>query len=108
MRLPAALRFVLERQRWTPEPIPDSAPTKTARLLQAQGQPMRRQFCLLIRAEISSALSSFQFVVRGRQNCAANDRCDRKIELNEISVKRQRATLEEKRFPSFRKRRVQT
>src|SRR5579872_709382 len=89
MLLPAALRFVLEPLRWTREPIPDSAPTKIARLLQAQEQPMRRQFCLLFLAEISSALSSFLLVVRVRQNCAANDRRERKVERNRIPVKRE-------------------
>src|ERR1700728_2341540 len=75
MRLPAALRFVLERQRWTPEQIQDSAPTEIRRPGRVQEQSMPVRFFLLLRAEISSALSSFLLVV----TCARNQHRERSM-----------------------------
>src|SRR5579864_344457 len=92
MRLPAGLRFVPEPRHWMLERTPDSAPIEIARLRQAQEQPMRRQFCLLFRAEISSALSSFLLVIRVRQKRRDERSTRGKVERNRTPVKRERVS----------------
>src|SRR5579864_5189187 len=105
MRLPAALRFVPEPRHWMPERTPDSAPIEIARLRQAQEQPLRRQFCLLFRAEISSALSSFLLVIRGAPELAQRTmKCEGKVEPKGNAVKRGPTTGLEKVAAESRRR----